>query len=86
MNHAEAIEGFEVAIAALLEKMSKCEFYSEVYAGVSLPPQSTLNSQQLQNMVDVALPDLYAAVIVFAVKATTYFEARGMGVMLSTVY
>ena len=77
MNHAEAIEGFEVAIAALLEKLSICGFYSEVYAGVSLS-QSTMNSQQLQNMVDVALPDLYAAVILFAVKATTYFKARGM--------
>ncbi|KAF8436685.1 hypothetical protein BGX38DRAFT_62567 [Terfezia claveryi] len=28
LNHVEAIEGFEVAIAALLEKMSICEFYA----------------------------------------------------------
>ena len=77
MNHAEAIEGFEVAIEALLEKMSMCEFYSEVYAGVSLSSQSAVNSQQLQSMVDLALPELYAAVIVFAVKASTYFKARG---------
>ena len=57
--------------------MSLCEFYSEVYAGVSLPSQSTVNSQQLQNMVDFALPELYAAVIIFAVKASTYFKATG---------
>ena len=78
MNHTEAIEGFEVAIAALLEKMSICEFYSEVYTGVSLPSQSATHSQRLQDMVDFALPELYAAVIVFAVKATSYFKARGM--------
>ena len=66
--------------------MSICEFYSEVYAGVSLPSQSTVNSQQLQNMVDFALPELYAAVIVFAVKATNYFKARGMYVVRTEYY
>ena len=73
MNHSETIEGFEVAIAALVEKMSICEFYARIYIGVSLPPShSTVNS-----ILDSALPELYAAVIVFAVKARTYFEDRG---------
>ncbi|KAF8428005.1 hypothetical protein BGX38DRAFT_435818 [Terfezia claveryi] len=31
LNHVEAIEGFEVAIAALLETMSICEFYAGIY-------------------------------------------------------
>ena len=81
MNHIETIEGFEVAIAALLEKMSICEFYTEIYIGVSLPSKSTAHSLQLQIKLDSALPELYAAVIVFAVKARTYFEARGMSSM-----
>ena len=71
------MEGFEVAIATLLEKMSICEFYSGIYNGVSLPSQSTTNSSQLQGMLDSALPELYAAVIVFSVKARTYFEVKG---------
>lgn len=71
----EVIEGLEVAIATLLEKMSICEFYADIYAGALLPSQSTANSQQLQSIRDSALPQLYAAVIVFAVKARTYFEA-----------
>ena len=75
MNHVEVIEGFEVAIAALLEKLSMCEFYAEIY--VPLPSQSTANSLWRQGILDSALPELYAAVIVFAVKARTYFEARG---------
>ena len=75
MNHVEVIEGFEVAIAALLEKLSMCEFYAEIY--VPLPSQSIANSLRRQDMLDSALPELYAAVIVFAVKARTYFEARG---------
>ena len=32
-------------------------------------------------MRDFGLPELYAAVIVFSVKARTYFEARGMYVV-----
>ena len=62
----------------LLEKMSICEFYAGIYVGVPLSSQSTANSLQRQNMLDSALPELYAAVIVFAVKARAYFEARGM--------
>ena len=78
LNHVEAVEGFEVAIAALLEKISMCEFYSGIYNGVTLPSPSTENSSQLQRMLDSTLPDLYAAVIVFSVKARTYFEAKGI--------
>ena len=77
MNHVETIEGLEVSIAALLEKLFICEFYSGIYIGVSLPLPSAANSLRLQSMLDSALPELYAAVIVFAVKARTYFEARG---------
>ena len=66
------IEGFEVAIAVLIEKMNICEFYAEVCVGVSLP------SADLQIMIESALPLLYAAVIVFAVKVRSYFEAGGM--------
>ena len=75
----EVIEGFEVAIAALLEKMTICEFYA-IYIGASLRSQSTGNSVQIQRILDSALPELYAAVVVFAVKARTYFEARGTSV------
>ena len=66
------IEGFEVAIAVLIEKMNICEFYAGVCVGVSLP------SADLQSMIDSALPELYATVIVFAVKACSYFGAGGM--------
>ena len=37
-----------------------------------------MNSLQLESMLDSALPELYAAVVVFAVKARAYFEAGGM--------
>ena len=73
----QAVEGFEVAVATLMEKMSICQFYSGIHNGVSLLTSSTESSLQLQRMLDSSLPELYAAVIVFSVKAQTYFEARG---------
>ena len=55
--------------------MSICEFYAEIYVGAPLSSQSTANNLQRQSMLDSALPELYAAVIVFAAKARAYFEA-----------
>ena len=40
--------------------------------------QSTEISLQRQRILDSALPELYAAIIVFAAKARTYFEAKGI--------
>ena len=78
LNHLKVIEGFEEAIATLLEKMSKCEVYAGIYTGAPLPSQSTANDIRRQSMLDSALPELYAAVIVFAAKARAYFEATCM--------
>ncbi|KAF8436097.1 hypothetical protein BGX38DRAFT_1215437, partial [Terfezia claveryi] len=58
--------------------MSICEFYAGIYVGVPLTSGSAANSLQRQRMLENALPELYATVIVFAVKAHAYFEARGM--------
>ena len=74
LNHVEVVEGLEAAIAVLLEKMAISEFYAGIYA--VLPSHPTA-SPQLQRTLNSALPELYAAVIVFAVKARTYFEAGG---------
>ena len=79
MNHVEIIEGLEAAIAALLQKVSICEFYAGIYFSVSL--QSIEDEPQFQRILDCALPEIYAAVIVFAVKARDYFEAGSMYVL-----
>ena len=71
----EVIEGFEVAVVTLLDKLSICEFYADIYIGVAL-------TAKVQSTLDSALPELYAAVIVFTVKARTYFEAKGTYVIM----
>ena len=73
----EIIEGFEVAIALLIEKVAICELYAGIYSGVPLPSGSAADREELQSMLDSALPGLYAAVIVFGVKVRSYFEATG---------
>ena len=70
------IEGFEAAIAVLIEKVTMCEFYAGIYVGVQLPSPS--GSTQIQKMLSSALPEFYAVVIVFVVKARSYFEDGGM--------
>ena len=75
------MEGFEVAIAALLEKLDICEFYASIYLGVPLS-----SHPQLQSKLESALPELYAAVIVFAVKARAYFKARGKYILCEGYY
>ena len=70
LNHVEVIEGLEVALAALVEKVSICEFYAEMYYRVPLGSQSIIK-------LDSAIPELYAAVVVFTAKARGYFEAGG---------
>lgn len=82
MNHVEIIDGVEEAIAALLEKMNLCEFYASVYIGVPLPLATAGHETPLQRMLDSVLPEFYAAVIAFTVKARAYFEAKGMYVVI----
>ena len=72
----EMIEGFEAAIAVLIEKVTMCEFYAGIYVGVQLPS----GSAELQRILSSALPEFYAAVIVFVVKARSYFEAGGTNI------
>ena len=71
LNHVEMIEGLEASIVTLVEKVSICEFFAEMYYRVPLGPQSI-------KKLDCALPELYAAVIVLAAKARWYFETGGM--------
>lgn len=79
MDHDEPTEGFEVAIAVLLEQISICEFYTSMYIGVSSSPMA---NNFIQSIGD-SLPELNAVLIEFSVKARTYFELRGTSTNIS---
>lgn len=74
LNHVDAIECFEAIMETIMDKTAICSFYANIYAEALLMP--TEDIQQLREILDLALPELYAAVTVFAVKARMYFEAR----------
>ena len=64
----------------IIVKMAECEFYASIYAE-SL--QVTLSTHQttlsFKESSDSALPEFYAAVVVFSVKAKAYFASTAIG-------
>ena len=67
------MEAFDVATTAILDNLTKCECYAKIYNG---PSESIENTPELKKRLESALPELYASLIVFSVKAETYFEAK----------
>ena len=72
LNHIDTIECLEATMTMILEKITKCEFYASIYMGVLMPD----NNSNLQTTIDSALPQFYAAVMVFAMKAQDYYNTR----------
>lgn len=70
----DIIEGFEAAIAVLIGKVTICEIYARIFIGVH---QSPSESAELHSVLNSALPEFYAAVVVFVVKARSYFQDGG---------
>ena len=75
LNHVEAMEYFEGTMVTIIDKMAVSAFYAGIYTGVGLHTAMG-DTGKLHNVLDIALPELYAAVIVFAIKARQYFDAR----------
>jgi len=80
LNRFDIIESLEAAMETIIEKMAECEFYASIYAE-SL--QVTLSTHQatlsFKESSDSALPEFYAAVVVFSVKAKAYFASTAVG-------
>ena len=59
----------------IMDKMAVSALYADIYTGVGLD-KAMEDTGKLHEVLDVALPELYAAVIVFAIKVRQYFDAR----------
>ena len=67
------MECLEAVIDTVVAKMAVCEFYSSVYGeALKITLSSTQLTDNFQKTLDLALPELYAAVLVFSVKARQY--------------
>ena len=72
MNHLEALESLEEAMATMIMKVGMCEFYARIYEGGT---ESIQNSEAFRRRLFSALPEFHASVIVFSVKTREYFHA-----------
>ena len=71
------MECFEATMSTITDKLANCEFLASIYSeGLNTRMQclSGTNSQQIQETLDYALPNLYASIIVFSIKAHQYIE------------
>ncbi|KAF8421773.1 hypothetical protein EV426DRAFT_188014 [Tirmania nivea] len=74
LSHIEAMECFEEVMVTIMDKMAVSAFYAGIYTGVELQTMGDID--KLYEILNRALPEFYATVIVFTVKARQYFEAR----------
>lgn len=52
-------------------KMAVCEFYASIYA-------ESVQNPKIKSSIEIALPEFYASVLVFSMKAKEYFESEGI--------
>jgi len=81
LNHIETIECLENTTATIVEKIAVCGFYASLYAhtereNFTLAGDSETATETLRKKLDSSLPKLYAAVLVYSVKAREYFTAN----------
>lgn len=65
----------------IVEKMAICDFYASVYMETTSlkTTLSDTSRERLRHTLDSALPELYAAILVFSVKVQVYFSPSTNG-------
>ena len=69
------MECFEATMVTIMDKMAVSAFYTGIYTGIGIHSPMG-DTGKLHEVLGVALPELYAAIIVFTIKARYYFNAR----------
>lgn len=86
MNHKETVEKLEEALQNIAMAMANCEFYVSIYAdALNVRFQGSQTSAAWAEKIEMALPQFYAAIIVFAIKAKGYFTPSTSGQIASIV-
>ena len=82
MNHIEITENLEDTAEIMVAEMAICQFYANVYVetmGIGITLSSDQMTKGIQQSLDSTLPELYAAVLIFSVKARQYFDPASIG-------
>ncbi|PVF92909.1 hypothetical protein CPB86DRAFT_877537 [Serendipita vermifera] len=80
LNHKESVELIEGALKTIAVSMANCEFYASIF-------KDTLNKQfdhsetsdAWEKQLERALPEFYAAILVFSIKVKRYFIPSAIG-------
>lgn len=84
----ETREKLVQTLDTLVTRAKTCDFYSQVYAQYlsrKTSDQTDPSFRRFQAAVDKALPEFYAAVFVFSLKATRYFDPSTSGMCVIMV-
>ena len=80
------MECFEGMMVTIMDKMAVSAFYTGIYTGIGLHTAMG-DTGRLCEVLNKALPELYAAVIIFAIKARQYFDAKcKLALYMITIY
>ncbi|CAG8772684.1 16347_t:CDS:2, partial [Acaulospora colombiana] len=78
--HKESVEMLEGALKTIAVSMANCEFYASIFTE-ALDRQFTSPGTTLgwEKQLETALPEFYAAVLVFSIKLRGYFMPLHLG-------
>jgi hypothetical protein len=70
----------EGALKTIAVSMANCEFYASIFIDVlNRQATSSETSAAWERQLEKALPEFYAAVLVFSIKVKGYFTSSTMG-------
>ena len=80
LNRFEALKALQEAMNTVVINMAESQFYASVYAGsLQMDLDSNGTMEAFRKSMRSALPEFYAAVLVFSTKAKGYFLPLGSG-------
>ena len=80
LNRFEALKTLQEAMNTVVINIAESQFYASVYAGsLQMDFDSNGTMEAFRKSMRSALPEFYAAVLVFSTKAKGYFQPLGIG-------
>lgn len=77
----DVLSGLEEAASTITKNMADAQFYASIYVfSLQMDLDSTETTDTFRQTLDLALPNFYAAVLVFSVKARSYCLPKGAGI------
>jgi hypothetical protein len=81
------VETLEEALKTIVLSMANCEFYASIFSdALNRRAMSPKISNTWEAHLETALPEFYASIIVFSIKAKRYFASPALGMFYSSLW